>query len=135
MFLVSLHGDYVSVQYNGGLFPDIILLTQCGYIGEPFRYHEEVLSLQPMLPPKPLDIVFPESGCSEGLDAFTFFFKMSCASASNGTDQYQNGSSNLSISRATSIDSDCCRLPTTSVLSNKADKIRSDQFKEKSERI
>ena len=30
--LVSLHGDYsnVSVQYNGGLLPDIILLTQ-GY--------------------------------------------------------------------------------------------------------
>ena len=32
------------------------------------------------------------------------------------------------ISRATSIDSDCCRLPTTSVLSNKADKLRSNQF-------
>ena len=29
---------------------------------------------------------------------------------------------------ATSIDSDCCRLPTTSVLGNKADKIRSNQF-------
>ena len=28
----------------------------CSYIGEPFRYHdEEVLSLQPMFPPKPLD--------------------------------------------------------------------------------
>ena len=33
-----------------------------------------------------------------------------------------------SISRATSIDSDCCRLPTTSVLSNKADKLRFNQF-------
>ena len=31
-----------------------------------------------------------------------------------------------SISRAASIDSDCCRLPTTSVLSNKADKLRSN---------
>ena len=30
--------------------------------------------------------------------------------------------------RAASIDSDCCRLPTTSVLSNKADKLRSNQF-------
>ena len=30
------------------------------------------------------------------------------------------------ISRATPIDSNCCRLPTTSVLSNKADKSRSD---------
>ena len=33
-----------------------------------------------------------------------------------------------SISRATSIDSDCCRLPTTSVLSNKLDKLRFNQF-------
>ena len=33
-----------------------------------------------------------------------------------------------SISRATSIDSDCCRLPTASVLSNKADKSRSNPF-------
>ena len=46
----------VSVQYNGGLLPDIILSTRCSYIGEPFGYHEEVLSLQPMFhPPKPLD--------------------------------------------------------------------------------
>ena len=45
-------------------------------------------------------------------------------STSDGTDQYQNGSLNLlySISKAASIDSDCCRLPTTSVLSNKSDK-------------
>ena len=33
-----------------------------------------------------------------------------------------------SISRATSIDTDCCRLPPTSVLSNKADKLLSNQF-------
>ena len=26
----------VSVQYNGGLLPDIILWTRCSYIGEPF---------------------------------------------------------------------------------------------------
>ena len=47
--------NVVSVQYNGGLLPDIILSTRCSYIEEPFRYHEEVLSLQPMFPPKPLD--------------------------------------------------------------------------------
>ena len=47
----------VSVQYNGGLPPDIILSTRYSYIGEPFLYHEEVLSLQPMFPPKPLDTV------------------------------------------------------------------------------
>ena len=28
-----------------------------------------------MFPPKPLDIFSPEGGCSEGLDAFIFFFK------------------------------------------------------------
>ena len=66
----------LSVHYNGGLFPDIILLTRCGYIGEPFLYHEEVLFLHPMFPPKPLDIVSPEGGCSEGLDAFRFFLKV-----------------------------------------------------------
>ena len=33
-----------------------------------------------------------------------------------------------SISRATSIDSECCRLPTTSVLSKKPEKIRSNRF-------
>ena len=26
----------VSVQYNGGLLPEIILSTRCSYIGEPF---------------------------------------------------------------------------------------------------
>ena len=31
-------------------------------------------------------------------------------------------------SRATLIDSDCCRLPTASVLSKKVDKLRSNQF-------
>ena len=31
------------------------LSTRCSYIGEPLWYHEEVLSLQPMFPPKPLD--------------------------------------------------------------------------------
>ena len=54
----------VSVQYNGGLLPDIILLTRCGYIGEHVWYHEEVLSLQPMFPS---DIFSPEGGCSDGL--------------------------------------------------------------------
>ena len=29
ILLVSLHAINVSVQYNGGLLPDIILLTQC----------------------------------------------------------------------------------------------------------
>ena len=62
----------VSVQGNGGLLPEIILLTRCGYIGEPVWYHEEVLSLQLMFL-KPLDIFSLEGGCSEGLDAFILF--------------------------------------------------------------
>ena len=48
----------VSVQYNGGLLPDIILLTQ-GSQGNPFKCHEEVLYLQPMIPPKRFDIFSP----------------------------------------------------------------------------
>ena len=63
----------VSIQYDGGLLPDIILLTLCDHIEKPFRYHEEFLSLSPMFPPKSYDNFSPESGCSEGLDAFRFF--------------------------------------------------------------
>ena len=44
----------VSVQCNGGLLPDIILLTLCDSIGA-FQYHVEFLSLQPIFPPKPSD--------------------------------------------------------------------------------
>ena len=56
----------VSVQYNGGLIPDIILLTRCYY----HRGHEEVLYLQPIIPPKRFDIFSPlTGGCSEGLGA------------------------------------------------------------------
>ena len=57
-----------SVQCNGGLLPDIILLTLCVSIGEPFEYHVEFLSLQSMFPPKPFDRM-------EGLYAFRFFFQ------------------------------------------------------------
>ena len=51
--------NVISVQYNGGFLPDIILLTRCGYIGEPVSYHEEVLSLQPMFPSRSLYTFFP----------------------------------------------------------------------------
>ena len=46
----------VSVQYNGGLLPDIIILV------DPFKCHEEVLYLQPMIPPKRFDIFPPDWG-------------------------------------------------------------------------
>ena len=67
----------VSVQYNGGLLPDIILLTQCHYhrrtrVNAMKRFclcslwfHLNVLTFFPPL----------TGGSSEGLDAFRFFFK------------------------------------------------------------
>ena len=45
-------------------------------IGEPFWYHQEVLSLQPMFPTKSFDNFPPKGGCSEGLDAFRFFLNI-----------------------------------------------------------
>ena len=63
----------VSVQYNGGLLPDIILLTQCYfYRGTRSNAMKEVLYLQPLIPPtKHFDISLPlTGGCSEGLGAF-----------------------------------------------------------------
>ena len=42
--------------------------------GNPFKCHEEVLYLQPLIPPKRFDIFSPLTGrCSEGLGAFFFF--------------------------------------------------------------
>ena len=46
---------HVSVQCNSGFLPDIILLTLCDSIGEPFEYHVEFLSLQPLFPLKSFD--------------------------------------------------------------------------------
>ena len=62
----------VSVQYNSGLLPDIILLTQCYFHrGILFKCHEEVLYLQPLIPPKRFDIFLPLTGrCLEDLGAF-----------------------------------------------------------------
>ena len=67
----------VSVQYNGGLLPDIILLTQRNFhrgtrLNAMKRFcicslwsHLNVLTFSPPL----------TGGCSEGLGAFWFFFK------------------------------------------------------------
>ena len=61
----------VSVQDNGGLLPDIILLTQCYHHWGTFKWHEEVLYLQPSIPPRRFDIFSSlTGGCSEGLGAF-----------------------------------------------------------------
>ena len=45
--------------------------------GNPFKCHVEVLSLQPMIPPKHFDISPLTGGYSEGLDAFRFLLKHS----------------------------------------------------------
>ena len=50
----------VSVQYNGGLLPDIILLTLCYYHrGTRLNAMKRFLSLRPMIPPKRFDFFFP----------------------------------------------------------------------------
>ena len=43
--------------------------------GNPFKCHEEVLFLQPMIPHKRFDFFPLTGGCSEGLRAFRFFLK------------------------------------------------------------
>ena len=55
---------YVSVQYNGGLLPDIILLTQCYFHRGTTRLNamKRVLCLQPLIPPKRFDIFSPLTG-------------------------------------------------------------------------
>ena len=57
----------------------IIMVTHAHPIllpyGNPFKCHEEVFSLKSMIPLKCFDISPLAGGCSEGLDAFRFFFK------------------------------------------------------------
>ena len=69
----------VSVQYNGGLLPDPILLTQCYYHHDSGNtrlkamkrvYICSLLSHLNVLTSFPLT-----GGCSEGLGAFILFFK------------------------------------------------------------
>ena len=44
-------------------------------LGNPFKRHEDVLSLKAMIPPSVFDIFYPCVGRPEVLDAFRFFFK------------------------------------------------------------
>ena len=54
----------VSVQYNGGLLPDIILLTQCYYHwGTRLNVMKRFcIYLQPLIPLKRFDISPPQQG-------------------------------------------------------------------------
>ena len=61
----------VNVQYNGGFSPTLYCGPNVICIGEPVQCHEEVLYLQPLIPPKRFDIFSPiTGGCSEGLGVF-----------------------------------------------------------------
>ena len=64
----------VNVQYCGGFLPDIILWTQCylHYWGTCLNAMKRfVFNLQPLIPPKRLDISPPiTGGFSEGLGVF-----------------------------------------------------------------
>ena len=54
----------VNVQYNGGHYTVDPMLSASGNL---FECHEEVLYLQPLIPPKRFDIFSPTTGgCSEG---------------------------------------------------------------------
>ena len=67
----------VSVQYNDGLLLDIILTVDPMLLpsGNPIKCHQEVLSLQSIIPPNKRFDIFSTGGCSEDLDAFRFSFK------------------------------------------------------------
>ena len=80
----------VSVQSNGGLLPDNILLTQCYYHGGTRLNAMKrffCLSLQAMIPPNLNVFTFflLTGGCSKGLDAFRFFFKNSTQRVANSS--------------------------------------------------
>ena len=69
----------ISVQYNGGFLPDIILLTLFDYIGEPFEYLVEFLS-QSMFPPRYFDNFSRKGGCSERFFRYVQIFVQTVAS-------------------------------------------------------
>ena len=69
----------ISVQYNGGFLPDIILWTQCCYLhrGTCLNAMKRFGSCSLLIPPKRFDIFSPiTGGCSEGLGVVSFFFKL-----------------------------------------------------------
>ena len=52
----------VSVQYNGGFLRHYTVDPMLLPSGNPIKCHEEVLSLQSMIPPKPFDIFSSDWG-------------------------------------------------------------------------
>ena len=72
VFLVSLHGDKCKCTVQRWVSPRHYTVDpMLSASGNLFKGHEEVLYLQPLIPPKRFDIFFPiTGGCSEGLGAF-----------------------------------------------------------------
>ena len=68
----SLHGDYCKCTVQRWASPQHYTVDPMLFpSGNPFKCHEEVLYLQPLIPPKRFDIFSPLTGaCSEGLGAF-----------------------------------------------------------------
>ena len=68
----------VSVQYNGGFLPDIILLTLCYYHRGTRLNAMKRSCLGSLLSHLNVLTFFPLTGeCSEGLDSFRFSFERS----------------------------------------------------------
>ena len=58
-------------QYNIGEKPSVILYTYINHHAGTPNHNQEVLYLQPLIPPKRFDFFFTlTGGCSEGLGAF-----------------------------------------------------------------
>ena len=68
----------ISVQQNGGFLPGIILLTQCHHHRGTRLNAMKRFCLVAAYDPTKRFAIFPPvtGGCSEGLDAFNFFFKL-----------------------------------------------------------
>ena len=60
-----------------GFYPILYCSPDVTTLGNPFKCHEELLSLQPMFLPKSFNNFPPEGGCLEGLDAFRFLLNNS----------------------------------------------------------
>ena len=67
----------VSVQSNGGFLPRHDTVDPMSVpLGTPIKYHEEFLSLHPIILPKRFGIPPPDWGMlRKGLNAFRFFLK------------------------------------------------------------
>ena len=71
VFLCPCMAINVNVQYNGGLLPDIIMLTQCYYHREARLNDMKIFSLCSLRSHLISVLTFsPCVGCSEGLEIF-----------------------------------------------------------------